>query len=337
MDERYELDRGAVEVIRRLEAYADARLDPTVAATTRMRAAVMAAAHRQAALIAADGAAALALAPTGVVAHRAPGDDRWMGAWRRPVAAMLAGTLTLGILAGTALAARPGGPLYQARIWTEAANLPVAGLARANAEVGRLQARIDEAEAAATAGDTSGVVAAIDAYAVIVTEAATGTEGDAAAGQLLEAAVSRHVVILAALLQQVPATARDAIEHALAASTNVLHDIDVPAPGAGGNNGNGGSSGNGATNGGSSGNGVTNTGSGDTSGNSGGAGNSGGDHAGPSGGAAGGGEGPASDPTPKPPRPTPPGQDRTPRPTSSHGPPVQQSGPSDPPTQDSQH
>ena len=145
MDERYELDRGAVEVIRRLEAYADARLDPSAAATTRMRAAVMAAAHRQAALIAADGAGTLALAPTEIAPGRAPREGRWFATWRRPIAAMLAGTLTLGILAGTALATRPGGPLYQARLWTEAANLPAAGLARAGAEVDRLQARIDEA------------------------------------------------------------------------------------------------------------------------------------------------------------------------------------------------
>ena len=334
MDERYELDRGAVEVIRRLEAYADARLDPSVAATTRMRAAVMAAAHRQAALIAADGAAALALAPAEVVPHRALGHDRWVGAWRRPVAAMLAGTLTLGILAGTALAARPGGPLYQARLWTEAANLPAAGLARAHAEVARLQARIDEAESAATAGDARGVVAAIDAYALIVTEAATGIEGDVAAGQLVEATVSRHVIILTALLQQVPATARDAIEHALTASTNALDDIDVPVPGAGGNKGSGGTGGNGATNGGTGRNGATNGGSGANSGNGGGGGNAGGDNAG---GAAGGGQDPATGPTPKAPKPTPPGQDRTPRPTSSHLPPGQQSGPTDPPSENSQH
>jgi hypothetical protein len=336
MDERYELDRGAVEVIRRLEAYADARLDPSVAATTRMRAAVMAAAHRQAALVAADGAAALALAPAEVVPHRALGHDRWVGAWRRPVAAMLAGTLTLSILAGTALAARPGGPLYQARLWTEAANLPAAGLARAHAEVARLQARIDEAESAATAGDARGVVAAIDAYALIVTEAAAGTAGDVDAGQLVEATVSRHVIILTALLQQVPGTAREAIEHALVASTNALDDIDVPVPGAGGNKGSGGTGGNGATNGGT-GNGATSGGSGANSGSSGGGGNAGGDNAGAAGGTAGGGQDPASSPTPKAPKPTPPGQDRTPRPTSSHLPPGQQSGPSDPPSENSQH
>jgi hypothetical protein len=338
MDERYELDRGAVEVIRRLEAYADARLDPGVAATTRLRAAVMAAAHRQAALIAADGAAALALAPAEVVPHRALGHDRWMDAWRRPVAAMLAGTLTLGILAGTALAARPGGPLYQARLWTEAANLPAAGLARAHAEVERLQARIDEAEAAATAGDARGVVAAIDAYAVIVTEAATGTEGDVAAGQFVEATISRHVIILTALLQQVPAIARDSIEHALAASANALDAIDVPIPGAGGDKGSGGTGGNGATNGGTGGNGATNGGTGANSGNGGDGGSTSGVNPGAPGGAAAGGQVSVSSPTPKAPKPTPPPRpDRTPRPTSSHLPPGLQSGPTDPSSENSQH
>jgi len=338
MDELYALDRGAVEVIRRLEAYADARLDPSVAATTRMRAAVMAAAHRQAALIAADGAGALAHAPAGFTPDRAPGAGRWIGAWRRPVAAMLAGTLTLAILAGTALATRPGGPLYQARLWTEAANLPATGLARAGAEVDRLQARIDEAEAAATAGDARGFVAAIDAYAVIVTEAATGTDGDVAAGQLVEATISRHVVILTALLQQVPKAAQDAIEHALAASSSALDDIDVPAPGAAGNHGDGATGGNGATNGGGGANSGKGSGSGATGGDGGGSGGGAGDPGAAGGAAGGGGQAPASSPTPRPPKPTPPPKpDRTPRPTSSHIPPGQESGPTDPPSENSQH
>ena len=337
MDERYELDRGAVEVIRRLEAYADARLDPSVAATTRMRAAVMAAAHRQAALIAADGAGALALAPAEIAPDRVPREGRRFATWRRPVAAMLAGTLTLGILAGTALATRPGGPLYQARLWTEAANLPAAGLARAGAEVDRLQARIDEAEAAATTGDARGVVAAIDAYAVIVSEAAIGANGDVAAGQLVEATISRHMVILTALLQQVPASARDAIEHALAASSGALDDIDVPAPGAGGKDGNGGAGGNGATNGGGGANTGKGSGSGATGGDGGGSSSTGGDPGAARGATGSEGQGPADIPTPRPPKPTPPGQDRTPRPTTSHVPPGQLPGPTELPSDDSRH
>ena len=40
-------DPGDPEIERRLEAYADLRLSPSVAATTRMRTAVMSAAHRR--------------------------------------------------------------------------------------------------------------------------------------------------------------------------------------------------------------------------------------------------------------------------------------------------
>jgi hypothetical protein len=343
MDEQYELDRGTREVIRRLEAYADARLDPSVAATTRMRAAVMAAAHRQAALVAADGAGALALASTQVTTSRAaPDESHGFEAWRRPVAAMLAGTLTLGILAGTALATRPGAPLYEARIWTEGANLPTTSLARVQAEVDRLQARIDEAEAAATAGDARGVVAAIDAYSLIVTEAAAGMQGDAAAGQVLQVTVTSHVAILTGLLDQVPPSAHDAVEHALLASTSVLEDIDDVTHGSSGGNAGSGNNGNGG-NAGNPGNGTDgggrDTGGGNANGGTGpgtGGGNGVGDP-----GAAGGGVGPrdgqGSEPTPKAPKPTPPGHERTPRPTNDHVPPGQVSAPTDPPSEDSQH
>jgi hypothetical protein len=245
---------------------------------------------------------------------------------------MLAGTLTLGILAGTALATRPGGPLYQARLWTEEANLPAAALARAQGEVDRLQARIDEAEAAAASGDGRGVVAAIGAYATIVTEAAGGTEGDAAAGQLIGTTVSRHVAVLTALLDQVPATAHDAVEQALVASTTALHDIDDRAaqPGAGGSNGNN-AGGNNAGGGNGSGTGA---GPGQNAG-----GGNGGANPGAAGGGTGGGQDPDADATPKPPKPTPspPDHDRSPHPTNTHVPPGQQTGPTNPPSQDSQH
>ena len=58
-------DRGDPEVERRLEAFADARLLPNVAATTRIRAAVMTAAHRRAELIEADAASGLRPASAG--------------------------------------------------------------------------------------------------------------------------------------------------------------------------------------------------------------------------------------------------------------------------------
>lgn len=357
MDDLYEpMDRGSLEVIRRLEAFADARLEPTVAATTRMRVAVMAAAHRQAALVAADtGAATITgLAPSrpfaGLPAREpsgrplparptptdadAPHRRSWLDAtvWRRPAVAIMAGCLTLGLLAGTALAVRPGGLLYEARIWTEAANLPAADdeLARAEAEIHRLGARLDEVEVAAAAGDGAALTAALDAYAAIVTEAAAGTAGDPAAEQALQLTIERHVVILTQLMATGPAPARVALEHAIASSTAALDDIDGepgvtngvgPATnagdGAGGHGGNGGPGGN-------NGNGAAGAGGSDS-------------------------EKPAAAPTPtptatpKPPKPaptagsTPPPRDRTPRSTATHQPPGPQGGdPSVPPSQDRQ-
>ena len=48
----------------------------------------------------------------------------------------------------------------------------------------------------------------------------------ATANAAIEIALSRHVIVLTALIESVPAQARDAIEHALAASTKFLDDLD---------------------------------------------------------------------------------------------------------------
>jgi hypothetical protein len=338
MDEVFEpVDRGSLEVIRRLEAFADTRLEPTVAATSRMRAAVMVAAHRQAALLAADAAGtAVVVMPAARPAETAAGAARrpsWLDAvpWRRPAAAIMAGCLTLGVLAGTALAVRPGGPLYAARIWTEAANLPAADeqLARAQAEIQRLGARLGEVEAAAAAGDGPALSAALEAYAAIVREAAAGTAGDPAAEQAVQQAIERHMLVLTALAATVPAPAQAALQHAIASSTEALDDVDGGPGVPGTNNGNGPG---------------TNNGNGPSENGNNGAGPAGGGSN--TNGAAGGGNAgekpdatPVPEPTatPKPPKATPPPHDRTPRPTATHEPPGQQGGdPSDPPAQDQQ-
>jgi uncharacterized membrane protein YgcG len=309
MFDRY--DPGGMEVLRRLEAYADARLTPNVAATTRVRAAVMAAANQRSALLTATTADATAMAMPVMTDRPSPVA---IGTWRRAFAAALAGTITLAILAGTALAARPGGLLYPARLWTEAANLPAAGLPRARAEIERLQARVVEAQQAAAVGDGPAVQAAVAAYTSIVAEALAGTNGDPAATAALEQTVARHVVVLTALLDRVPTPARAAIENALASSTKVLDSIHAGAPPAGGSPGNGG-----------------------TGGSGGGAGGSGGGGGGSGGGAGpvpgGPGSEPETTPTPtaKPPKATPPGHTRTPRPTrtADHEPPAPPTPPTD--------
>lgn len=221
-------DTGLLELRIRLEAYASARLTPSALATARMRANVMNAAHRRAALIAADPALAAADATTATFAA-----DRSRAAtiaWRRPVVALMAGFLTLAMLAGTAYAAKPGGPLYSTRIWIEMANLPADLVARAQAEVSRLEARLQEAQQASTERDGPAVEAALSAYSVIVIEAADGSAGDATASAAIEIAVSHHVVILTMLVDSVPAPARAAVQNALSSSTKVLDDLDGAGP-----------------------------------------------------------------------------------------------------------
>jgi hypothetical protein len=217
-------DTGLLELRWRLEAYADARLTPSVAATTRMRTSVMNAAHRRAALVAADPTFDASGATTTALA-----EDRaraTTNAWRRPVAAILAGFLTLGILVGAASAAKPGGPLYDTRIWIEMANLPADLVARAHAEIGRLEARLQEAQQASNEGDGPAAEAALSAYSVIVIEAADGSAGDATASAAIEISVSRHVVTLTMLVDSVPLPARAAVQNALSSSTQALDDLD---------------------------------------------------------------------------------------------------------------
>lgn len=209
---------------RLLQVYGEEHLSPSIAATTRMRMGVMAAAHRRAALIEADATFGAAGETTVALAARRAAAVR--NAWRRPVAAVMAGVLTLGILAGTAFAARPGGPLYAARLWTEMANLPADLVGRADAEAHRLDRRIQEALQASTAGDGAATSAALVAYSKIVVEAARGTDKDPAAEATIEGTVTQHVVVLTQMVQNVPAPARAAAEQALTSTTVALDDLD---------------------------------------------------------------------------------------------------------------
>ena len=140
-------DMGMRELSRRLEAFADTRLNPSLSGTSRMRTTVMNAAHRRAALIAADRAFDTAAAAAAVPALAAERSRIASRAWRRPMAALAAGALMLALVGGTASAANAGGPLYAARIWIEMANLPAGALARADAEITRLNARLAGGEA----------------------------------------------------------------------------------------------------------------------------------------------------------------------------------------------
>ena len=221
-------DVGMRELSRRLEAFADTRLNPSLSGTSRMRTTVMNAAHRRAALIAADrtfdAVAAAAAAVPGVSPLNGPASRS--RAWRRPMAALAAGALMLALVGGTASAANAGGPLYAARIWIEMANLPAGALARADAEITRLDARLQEARQAYARGDGPAAEAALTAYSVILTEAVAGSAADPAASAAIESSLTRHVVDLELMVASVPPTGQGAVRHALASSTVVLNDLD---------------------------------------------------------------------------------------------------------------
>ena len=221
-DDAFDLnDPGMLELARRLEAYADARLSPSIAGTTRMRTSVMNAAHRRAARGAGRRHVRCRRRDHGDPCRRsarcrarAPGADRSSRSWPAPWPSRC--------WPARSPRRKPGGPLYAARLWIEMANLPAEVVARAQAEINRLDARLQEAQQASSAGDGPAAKAALAAYSVIVVEAARGSAGDPTASAAIEVTVTRHVVVLTLMVDSVPAPARDAVKDALSSSTKVL-------------------------------------------------------------------------------------------------------------------
>jgi hypothetical protein len=217
------LTHGDEELRRRLAAYADARLRPEPAATARSR-------TRLTALARSGLAVAIQPVPT-----RRSAVVRW-----RPVVVLLAAVVALGVFATGALAlSEPGGPLYGGRLWVESITLPADGAAREAAETRRLEARLDEARAAAERGNSSAMRAAVAAYQEILDETLTGLAPEGKA-EALEAVLSKHLTVLAALLEDAPAAAQDAIRNAIDRSDHALERLEERPQGGGGNPGQGG-------------------------------------------------------------------------------------------------
>lgn len=243
-----DLMAGDASLRRRLMAYADLWLSPDLATSSRLRARVMAVAHRHASLARAD--AGLTLLPRPEAVSRAePSDDLGVAAraarrglgthsGRRPraVAVVLAASLAVVMFAGGVYAARPGGSLYETRLWAETLVLPSDPSARALAELDRLLERLREIGEASRSGDSPGVMAALAAYESIVESASAAAilAGDDVAAGVLEAGVGRNVEILRALAAMVPATASVAITHAvdaaIAGSTDAVERINASRP-----------------------------------------------------------------------------------------------------------
>jgi hypothetical protein len=248
MDDMFGTMTGDALLGRRLEAYAELRLSPDLATSARLRARVLAVAHRRAALTRADAGLTILSRPepSAVAAPfsaqaRAQAKAR-RGArsrgqrLRRAGAVVLAASFALSVAVGGVAAARPGGPLYETRLWAETLQLPRDPSARAIAELDRLKARLLEIGQASRAGDSAGVMAALQAYETIVDEASTSAilAGDEVAAAALQTGVGRNLEVLQALLGKVPAPAGSAISNALGAaiarSTDAVQRISASRP-----------------------------------------------------------------------------------------------------------
>ena len=248
MDEMFGTMTGDVLLGRRLEAYAELRLSPDLATSARLRARVLAVAHRGAALSRADAGLTIlsrpepsaVAAPFSAQAQAQAEARRGLRPrrqrWSRVGAAVLVASMGASLAVAGVAAARPGGPLYETRLWAETLQLPRDPSARSVAELDRLKARLLEIGEASRAGDSAGAMAALRAYEAIVDEASRSAiqTGDDVAAAALQTGVGHNVEVLQALLGKVPTQADPAISRALdaaiARSTDAVERISASRP-----------------------------------------------------------------------------------------------------------
>jgi hypothetical protein len=207
-DEMQAMDAGDIELERRLDSYARARLAPDGRAIARIRARVMREARLQ------DEAARIAAYVAPAIGHR------HRGIVRRVIVPFLAASIWLAIAVGTMAAAKAGGPLYPTRLWLESVTVPASGGQRVESDLQRLDDRIAEALGAANSGDREAVAAALDAYGGIARDATVSSADDATLIARVERALARHQAVLSALVTGLTdhgdGTAVDAIQRNLA-------------------------------------------------------------------------------------------------------------------------
>jgi len=235
-----------------LDAYCETRLAPRGAVLARIRANVLAEAASTAATI------AVANRPRLVEPHTTR--PRWSLAPRfsRAVFGLgFAAALMLGTSAAV-MAAPPGSPFYNARVFLETIALPTQADARLARHEELIQERLDEAEDAAARGDTVALAAALAAYQSEVDAATDDIGTDQTRLAHLEVELAKHASVLTALAARLPE--ESSIEHAIDTSSKAMTKLQAkeqptqpPHPthapqgggGAGGNGGNGGGDGQG--------------------------------------------------------------------------------------------
>jgi hypothetical protein len=215
-------DDGDLTALNRLEdlldAYCDTRLMPRGAVLSRIRTTVLAEAASAAATAAATSRLALA-------APAKPARWTFSSPFVRRFAALgFAATLTLGTTAAV-LAAPPGSPFYNARVYLETALLPTGVDDRVAARERLLAERLAEAQDAAHRNDPVGLAAALAAYRAEVDAATADVGDDATLLAHLEEELARHTAVLTALQAQVPDDA--AIDKALDESSKAIDKLQA--------------------------------------------------------------------------------------------------------------
>ena len=194
---------GEDELGRLLRAYAGARLSPDPWASVRMRAAVIEHGH---------GA-------------RAAAGRRfsWLRVLRPATLVGLIAVLAVGTGATAALAASPGGPLYDARLWVETTVLNLSG-GSAQARVDQIDERMDEITNAVDDGNANAADAAGNAYGAEVAAAAQAAQNRADL-QALRAAIANHLAHLQDMAHS-SSKAQANLNRLIAKDIAALADID---------------------------------------------------------------------------------------------------------------
>ena len=204
-------DRGALDRLEdMLDAYAGARLMPAGPVLSRIRANVLA------------EAVAVSAATVRRPQFAAPRAPRWTVPspfTRRAFAFGFAAMLTIGTSAAV-LAAPPGSPFYDTRVYIETLTLPAQLDARLDGHERLLKERIAEAEAAAERGDASSLAAALAAYQAEVDAASRDVGEDSARLAHLEDELARHTAVLTELATTLPE--QSSIEHAIDTSSKAI-------------------------------------------------------------------------------------------------------------------
>jgi hypothetical protein len=213
-------DPGALDRLEDLlDAYADARLAPKSAVLARIRANVLA----QAASLSVTAAAENRLR---LVENRPRPPRTALGSRfaRTAFALGFAAMLTLGTSLAV-MAAPPGSPFYNARVFIETVTLPSQAEARFEGHEKLLEERLADVEAAAGDGSASALAAALVAYQAEVDAATADAGSDTTWLARLQDMLAKHTATLTELAATLPD--ESSIEHAIESSSKAITKIEA--------------------------------------------------------------------------------------------------------------